>query len=295
MKPISVIRKTHPAGCIILLCLYGVAPACARQDDPATYFPLKQGNHWTFFEVLLPPPDFVPDTLFSGPFQVSDSLFLNDMRHYVFHLPFTLADTVRVDEDGRVWAWQGGADHLLYDFTLPDGATYTFPWNGVTFEVGVAREVTAETAVGAFNRGIRFRFDIPGALDAAHTFTFAPGVGPVEIIGSMGEYLRLFEARVNDATVTDVDRAPEGDTAFSVFPNPFHETLHVRVELDRPTPVSVAVYDPLGRRVASPVDGVFATGRFEAVWAAGNRPGGVYLVRIRAGERVWTGPVTLVR
>ena len=81
----------------------------------------------------------------------------------------------------------------------------------------------------------------------------------------------------------------------SAFPNPFRAATTVRFTLPDAADVTLAVYDVLGRRVATLEDGPLATGDHEATFDASELPGGVYLVRLDAGSRHATQRVMHVR
>ena len=57
----------------------------------------------------------------------------------------------------------------------------------------------------------------------------------------------------------------------------------------------VAVYDVLGRRVASLADGELPVGTHRLAFDAGGLPAGVYLVRAESGRRTFTRRITIVR
>lgn len=78
-------------------------------------------------------------------------------------------------------------------------------------------------------------------------------------------------------------------------PNPARGSARVTFELSAAMPVEAAVYDVLGRRVATLASGALAAGPHElAAETAGWAPG-VYTVRVRAGEAVATQRLTVLR
>jgi hypothetical protein len=77
------------------------------------------------------------------------------------------------------------------------------------------------------------------------------------------------------------------------YPNPFTGRTTVRYELVRPCQVSVDAYDAFGRRVHRLVRGYQEAGCRQTVWDATDLPGGVYVLRLRAGDREITATATL--
>ena len=73
------------------------------------------------------------------------------------------------------------------------------------------------------------------------------------------------------------------------YPNPFNPTTTISFELPQASLVSLDVFDMMGRKVATLVDGELAAGIHNAQWNAQSDAGatvasGVYLYRITAGE-----------
>ena len=81
----------------------------------------------------------------------------------------------------------------------------------------------------------------------------------------------------------------------SNYPNPFNPSTIIEFDLPEARPVGLAVYDVVGRRVASLVDGVLAAGRHEVTWDAANLPTGVYFYRIAAGDFVQVKQMILLK
>lgn len=86
-------------------------------------------------------------------------------------------------------------------------------------------------------------------------------------------------------------------TAFEVTarPNPARGRASVRVALPTARAARVAVYDVLGRRVATLHDGPLAVGEHPFALDAGTLRAGVYLVRVEAGGDVRTRALTVAR
>jgi concanavalin A-like lectin/glucanase superfamily protein/SdrD B-like protein/flagellar hook capping protein FlgD len=85
-----------------------------------------------------------------------------------------------------------------------------------------------------------------------------------------------------------------------VQPNPFLGTTNVAFTLARTTPVTVRVYDLLGRLVRSLEDARLEPGAHFVTWDGRDQAGrdvghGIYLVRVHAGDRVETAKVVRMR
>lgn len=71
------------------------------------------------------------------------------------------------------------------------------------------------------------------------------------------------------------------------YPNPFNPTTEIRFTVKQAGPISLRVFDTLGREVATLVDGPMAAGGYTASFEAGNLASGVYLYVLQgSGQRV---------
>ena len=102
-----------------------------------------------------------------------------------------------------------------------------------------------------------------------------------------------------------VQYAASADSAFEVplafalsgaQPNPFRDEAFITYTLAEASPVELAVYDVLGRRVALVVDAdMLPAGTYTARLAGADLAGGVYLVHLTAGARHQTRQVVHLR
>ena len=82
---------------------------------------------------------------------------------------------------------------------------------------------------------------------------------------------------------------PEEFALKANYPNPFNPTTTIAFDVPEATDVTLEVYDMMGRRVATLINGQLNAGRYEAVWNARSDAGsmvasGVYIYRLRAGS-----------
>ncbi len=260
--------------------LLSVSVAHAQPVESVRYCPLEVGNSWTYFTMVDPQVPY--DTTWYDPKVIEEAVTINDTLYYVAPHPFALADTLREDEEGRIWARVGGSDVLLFDFTLPEGEKYTFEWgeNQDPYEVSIQRGITWEKVAGRFENVVRLYFDVPGSVDEERTYTFAAGAGMLYAVGGGGDWMELHTAFVGGRTITSIEREIPVDTDFYAYPNPFKSTATIVVVGPTSRPVRVTIYDELGRRVAvltSPGVGG-ATARLN--WSPVGLPAGRYYARL---------------
>jgi hypothetical protein len=93
---------------------------------------------------------------------------------------------------------------------------------------------------------------------------------------------------------------PEDWQLHPAFPNPFNAGTCLTFDLPQPSRVILEIFDLPGRRVRTLVDGTFPAGSHRVDWngcddAAVRVPTGVYLCRLKSGERTYIQKVTLIR
>ena len=79
------------------------------------------------------------------------------------------------------------------------------------------------------------------------------------------------------------------------YPNPFNAITEMKYALARDCWVKLEVYNILGQRVATLVDGEQKAGYKSVRWDAGSFSSGIYFYRLRAGDFVQTRKMVLIR
>jgi uncharacterized delta-60 repeat protein len=88
---------------------------------------------------------------------------------------------------------------------------------------------------------------------------------------------------------------PSGYQLHANYPNPFNSLTTIRYDVGRTGPVSVKVFDLLGREVTTLVQGIIPAGSYTVTWDAGDLPSGLYLCRMNAGEFTQTKKMVLLK
>jgi hypothetical protein len=109
----------------------------------------------------------------------------------------------------------------------------------------------------------------------------------------------LYEFQVNGSPTTSVEE-PSGvipsDLALDEpFPNPFNPSTQIRFSLAEPGECTLAVFDLLGRQVATLIDGVRPAGMQIISWNASGQPAGVYFCRLQTAGIVIARKLVLAR
>jgi hypothetical protein len=79
------------------------------------------------------------------------------------------------------------------------------------------------------------------------------------------------------------------------YPNPFNSSTTIRYTIPIAGPVTLDIYDILGRKVQTLIDIQQRAGEHQAVWEADNISSGIYFYRIQAGDKVVSKPMILLK
>lgn len=79
------------------------------------------------------------------------------------------------------------------------------------------------------------------------------------------------------------------------YPNPFNPQTTIEYEISQNAAVKLCVHDVLGREVAVLVKKRQRAGAYKVVWNAAHFPSGIYVYTLRAGEKVKSGKMLLLR
>jgi len=133
----------------------------------------------------------------------------------------------------------------------------------------------------------------------AFPFTYPADTVCVRVITTDGFYSKwtrdpVFWVNPGDG-VPSQDDIPIVFALHQNFPNPFNPSSTICYDLPRTTHVTLAVYDLLGREVASLVDEVQEPGYRRAEWIPMSVASGVYFCRLVAGSFAECRKMLLVR
>ena len=140
----------------------------------------------------------------------------------------------------------------------------------------------------------RYRFEVA----AAHSSEQFKGSGiSLKQAGPMEAEPRfeLLVAAPGADGLTELGAVPEDYTLAQNYPNPFNPTTVISYQLPVASQVRLAIYDMLGREVATLIDGEIAAGRHSINFNGSNLSSGVYLYRLQAGNTVLTRKLTIMK
>ncbi len=185
---------------------------------------------------------------------------------------------------------------------------------GLRFDSFRAGDLFADPMVlGPFDRSERSVVDVTTATLSGAISVERGGVGffRFEVLRAERSGLRLVSFQTADEQWqidTQVSRAnalspastPTSNRLLGNVPNPFNPTTKIRFALSEPSGVRMEIYGVNGRLVRTLADGPWEAGLHSVIWNGRDEEGddvssGIYFVRFRAGNRVETRRMTLLR
>jgi hypothetical protein len=107
--------------------------------------------------------------------------------------------------------------------------------------------------------------------------------GNDEILSISDDMLYIYGLQPTDIN-DDNPITPDHPYLLSNYPNPFNSSTTIECGLPEAGPVTIEIYDLLGRRVEIMVDDEKEAGHHRVVWDAGDRSSGIYFYKITSGE-----------
>ena len=203
--------------------------------------------------------------------------------------------------------------------TAPSGLTATSGPSGMTFSWNPASDAQTPTAGLSYNLRVGTTPDgneISSAMAAADGYRRVAQLGnaqertswtlaipPGPYYWSVQALDGAFQGSSFASATVAVGETPELPTSFDLglpVPNPFASEVALSFALPRNGLVEIAVFDPAGRRLRVLEQGGRPAGRHRVVWdgrdeVGGKLGNGIYLVRMKAAEHVWTRKLVLAR
>ena len=116
-------------------------------------------------------------------------------------------------------------------------------------------------------------------------------------IGYYGFWHEIFaqEVGIKDRTASTVFNVPKVFSLSQNYPNPFNPITKINYALPTDSHVRLDIYNILGQKVATLIDGNQKAGYKTARWDAGSFSSGIYFYRLQAGDFVQTRKMVLLK
>ncbi len=182
-------------------------------------------------------------------------------------------DSARVFSNGASYVYNGtsaqvtgsGLPTTVNDLTIDNAA-------GVTLSQATAIDGTLHLKAGTFDN------TIPFTLGATGKISYEGG-----------------KLQVPTAVNSVVSTVPKQFSLDQNYPNPFNPTTEIRFAVPKNAYVTLTIYNDLGQKVATLVDGNLTAGVYRSVFDGSRYASGMYLARLVAGSHVMTDKMLMIK
>jgi hypothetical protein len=101
--------------------------------------------------------------------------------------------------------------------------------------------------------------------------------------------------RFTQTGIEEGDRLPTNFLLSQNYPNPFNAQTTIQYSLPKQSMVSIDIFDILGRRIQTLAEGMKPAGDHQAIWDASGQSSGAYFYIIKAGDKVETKKMVLMK
>jgi hypothetical protein len=155
----------------------------------------------------------------------------------------------------------------------------------------------AYSGVASSTAGISFEGVFPGGTSAGKVVNF--GI-PFETFypesvrtAIMNRVLSFFDSPTTVGNTTETQ--PEQFSLEQNFPNPFNPTTHLQFSISNSQPVTLKVYDMLGREVATLVNERKSPGTYDVIFNGSMLSSGIYIYRLETSHYTLSRMMTLLK
>jgi hypothetical protein len=93
----------------------------------------------------------------------------------------------------------------------------------------------------------------------------------------------------------EIENIPSDILLLQNYPNPFNSSTEIIFSIPSPMTVKLEIYNLMGQKVATLVDGRMDAGRHSVKWDASLYSSGVYFYKLTAGDKIITKRMTLLK
>jgi hypothetical protein len=265
---------------VLIICtnLFGQSP------EPSSFFPASVGDVWEYY--------FTGHGILRHEI-VKDSI-LSDGSKLIFYSTNSIP-AYRIDTSNNVYYDPQDMNRLYYKLDADSGVSWFNIHNDTTVNKLMARIERVYTVdlfgktrtvkeIG-FYSNVNNDTVISGSSWLRETDYLVSGIGlyaTVEGEGGGTEYLLRGFVINNDTSgvITTVKGNPQNPLTYVLnqnYPNPFNPSTTITYSLNKPSRVKLIVYDILGRKIITLVDGIKYYGSYTVVFKGSNLPSGVYI------------------
>jgi uncharacterized repeat protein (TIGR01451 family) len=185
-----------------------------------------------------------------------------------------------------------------------DGLNSAFPFPTNPPEIrNISFDVNGSLFASTWGQGVWASLDWQAdalgefALKTGNVMDISVSNGFVHVLTDTGATYRFaYEGRSSSVNTEDETvELPNGFALEQNYPNPFNPTTSIAFSLPQSAQVNLTVFDVLGRRVATLVNGNLAAGQHQVQFEASSLPSGMYLYRLTTPKGAMTQKMMLLK
>ncbi|GJM34275.1 MAG: hypothetical protein DHS20C18_32760 [Saprospiraceae bacterium] len=213
-------------------------------------------------------------------------------------IAWTPGDTLFVSSahDGNIYKLSPGNPVQIELFAHVNGLQQAWACGFMTYSNGHLYITNGDNKVHSIDRnGVVDDFAGTGAYGGIDGETHEAQFAAPNGIGFNADLSKLFvteyglnRVRVIDGLTTTVGIQEKKIMPFNMYPNPFKDEINFTFDLQKPSPVSITIYDSKGTRIKEMTQEFKSSGEQQISWDTGelDMAGGVYFAVIRNGTRI---------
>jgi len=180
--------------------------------------------------------------------------------------------------DHAIYVYQGTTEEMKYGFLNgslhQDSSNRTFDWSAVV-------------SAGPFN--------LPPEGNQRVAFAVLGGRDIIDLEFNADQAQALYDSLMTGITGRRETELPTSYNLYPNYPNPFNPSTKITYSLPKAGEVNLTIYNILGQKVATLVDGNRRAGRRSIRWDAKGLSSGIYLCRLKAGDYSMTIKMILLK
>jgi hypothetical protein len=272
------------------------------EAHPQDFWPLGTGNKWSYMVFLNNYP-YATDSSTTQIAIARDTLMPNGHRYSRLTHPDILGASFARADSLFVYYYSpySGQDVPMYNLRALVGTTDTVQWGSLGSSTVTSVDVRPVLGVQrtmrqyGFDGLVRYRVDLAAGFGVVYAEDYGDGVWPYaakwEIRGAIIRDTLYGMVLSTPAT----EPHPTGYSLYQNYPNPFNPSTTIRFGLPHTSPVQLSIFNTLGQRVATLVEGEMEAGYHNVTFYASDLSSGVYFYRMTAGSYIKTRTLLFVR
>jgi len=178
-------------------------------------------------------------------------------------------------------------------FGINDDNGFTDEEKSNALRAGKAHTSVTNADVSAVNASGPYTLNPGAQITVGFVYAFGDDLGQLRTQIAAARSRDLF--KVTPAGRVESTQAPQQTELVHNYPNPFNSSTEIRFDLQKPSHVTLTIYNVLGRKVRTLIDKDMDAKSYFIKFKAESLSSGVYFARLKTDNGVQTLPMTLIK